>query len=102
MEGSASGRTRTDPFLLLGAWRIVLLALIIVTRIFWKRWEFEYGFFFAVPTTFMYFVAPLVAAVDVIVAAVDRRHGRITWTAFLIRLGWAVAIIVNLVLSFVG
>ena len=102
MEDSVSGRTRTDPFLLLGAWRIVLLALILLTRIFWKRWEFEYGFFFAVPTTFLYFVAPLVAAVDVFAAAVDRRQGRVTWSAFLIRLGWAVAIIVNLILSFVS
>lgn len=102
MEDSASGRTRTDRVLSLGAWRIVLLALILVTRIFWKRWEFEYGIFFALPTTLLYFVAPLVALVDVFGAALDRRHGAITWSAFFVRLVWAAAIFINLILSFVG
>lgn len=92
--------TRNEPLLGLGVWRITLLALIVVTRVFWRRWEFEYGYFFAIPATVTYVLAPVIALVDAAFALVRKRSGEISWTALLARLGWAVAIVANLVLSF--
>lgn len=101
MVDSASAKT-SNFLAAMGWWRIVLLLVIVVTRLGWDTWEFNHGMYFAVPVAALYFIAPVVACVDAVAAAMDRRRRAITTPLLLWRLGWAAAVVGNLALSFIA